>query len=138
MRHLWKRYFVVVTSALVVLGVWSPEGRAQSQPDVAITKLDSPDPVAPGGLLTYILTVDNVSSTVATNVVITDPLPAGTSFVSCLASPGTCSQSGGGGDCHPGHPRCRGLGHCHVGGRRSSTRAVCNHRQHSHGDGYRG
>ncbi len=65
------------------------------KPDVAISKIDSPDPVVPGGELTYLITVQNVSGTTANDVVITDPLPAGTSFISCVVSQGSCAESGG-------------------------------------------
>ena len=65
------------------------------KPDVAISKIDSPDPVVPGGELTYLITVQNVSGTTANDVVITDPLPAGTSFISCVVSQGSCSESSG-------------------------------------------
>ncbi len=49
-------------------------------------------PPAWGGQVTYRLTYTNMSSVAATNVVITDPLPAGTAFVSATAP---CAESGG-------------------------------------------
>jgi uncharacterized repeat protein (TIGR01451 family) len=64
-------------------------------PDVAITKVDTPDPVNAGGTLTYDIDVTNVGGSIATNVIVTDPLPAGTTFVSCLASQGSCNQNAG-------------------------------------------
>lgn len=59
-------------------------------PDLAITKTDAPDPVAPGGQLTYTITVENLGLADAPNVVITDTLPTGTTLVSstgCVESP---------------------------------------------------
>ena len=46
--------------------------------DLSITKTDSPDPVVAGGFLTYTLNVVNNGTATAQNVVITDPIPAGT------------------------------------------------------------
>jgi uncharacterized repeat protein (TIGR01451 family) len=60
--------------------------------DLAISKTDSPDPVASGGTLTYTLTVTNLGPSPAAVVLVNDPLPTGTTFVSCVASfPGICS-----------------------------------------------
>ena len=50
--------------------------------DLAITKTDSADPVIAGEDLTYTLVVTNDGPSDATNVVVTDDVPAGTSFVS--------------------------------------------------------
>src|SRR5204863_5126068 len=50
--------------------------------DVSITKSDSPDPVTAGTDLTYTLTVKNAGPSFARSVQATDPVPAGTSFVS--------------------------------------------------------
>ena len=50
--------------------------------DVSIAKVDSPDPVIAGNLLTYTITVTNAGPSSAQNVKIQDPLPVGTTFVS--------------------------------------------------------
>src|SRR4051812_15022093 len=50
--------------------------------DLSITKSDSPDPVTAGNNLSYTITVTNTGPSVARNVSISDPVPAGTSFVS--------------------------------------------------------
>lgn len=60
--------------------------------DLAITKIDDPDPVVAGTVLTYTITVVNHGPSDAQNVVVTDELPADLTFVS--ASPG-CALSGG-------------------------------------------
>jgi uncharacterized repeat protein (TIGR01451 family) len=56
-----------------------------------ITKSDNPDPVHVGTHLTYTLTATNHGPSTGHGVVIHDPLPAGTSFVSASATAGTCS-----------------------------------------------
>jgi uncharacterized repeat protein (TIGR01451 family) len=63
--------------------------------DMSVTKTDSPDPVAPGGTLTYHLTVTNNGTpampATTSGVTLTDILPAGVTFVSVTPSTGTCS-----------------------------------------------
>jgi len=54
--------------------------------DLSITKSDSPDPVTAGGNLTWTLTVSNAGPSDAQNVVVTDSLPANTTFVSVTPS----------------------------------------------------
>ena len=60
--------------------------------DLAITKTDSPDPVTAGEPLTWTLTVTNNGPSDATNVVVTDTLPAGVTFDSADAG---CTEAGG-------------------------------------------
>jgi uncharacterized repeat protein (TIGR01451 family) len=50
--------------------------------DLSIDKTASPNPVVAGNTLTYTLTVSNAGPSDATGVVVTDPLPSGTTFVS--------------------------------------------------------
>ncbi len=54
--------------------------------EVSITKVDAPDPVAAGGLLTYSLEVTNNGPEDATDLEVSDPLPAGTTFSSVAPS----------------------------------------------------
>jgi uncharacterized repeat protein (TIGR01451 family) len=62
--------------------------------DLAVEKSDSPDPVSPGAELTYAIVVTNLGDTVgqqpaaADDVLLSDTLPAGTTFVSLLAPAG--------------------------------------------------
>jgi uncharacterized repeat protein (TIGR01451 family)/CSLREA domain-containing protein len=62
------------------------------QADLEISKADSPDPVTVGDNLTYTITVTNNGPDAATNVVVTDTLPSGVTFVS--ASPGCVHAAG--------------------------------------------
>ncbi|MBI5674807.1 MAG: DUF11 domain-containing protein, partial [Nitrospirae bacterium] len=50
--------------------------------DLSVSKSDSPDPVTAGNNLTYTITVSNAGPSDAVNVVATDTLPAGVTFVS--------------------------------------------------------
>lgn len=61
---------------------------------LSLTQSDSPDPVRANMELTYTLTVTNVSSAAATNVTLTDTLPAGVTLISASASQGTCGGIG--------------------------------------------
>lgn len=68
--------------------------------DVGITKTTSDPPGddgvwGEGDALSYILTVTNNGPSAAANVVVTDPLPAGYSFVSVTPGAPTCTESGG-------------------------------------------
>ncbi len=70
-------------------------GPAQS--DVSVAKTGSPNPVAPGGNLTYTITVGNAGPSDAAGLTLTDILPAGTTFVSLTAPGGwTCSTPAAG------------------------------------------
>jgi uncharacterized repeat protein (TIGR01451 family)/CSLREA domain-containing protein len=60
--------------------------------DLEISKADSPDPVTVGDNLTYTITVTNRGPDAAANVVVTDTLPSGVTFVS--ASPGCVHAAG--------------------------------------------
>ncbi|MEO8133758.1 MAG: DUF11 domain-containing protein [Betaproteobacteria bacterium] len=73
-----------------------------SDADLTVPILDSPDPVAAGQVLTYTLTVTNNGPGIAQNVVLDDPIPAGTTFASATfngggGGSGTCTQPAVGG-----------------------------------------
>ena len=66
--------------------------------DLAITShTDSPDPITQGaGNISYFVTYSNLSTSGASNVVLTDTIPAASTYVSSSANAGgTCSQSAG-------------------------------------------
>jgi uncharacterized repeat protein (TIGR01451 family)/fimbrial isopeptide formation D2 family protein len=56
--------------------------------DYSLVKTDGPDPVQAGADLTYTLTASNTGPSVAANAALSDPLPAGTTFVSLSAPAG--------------------------------------------------
>ncbi|MEO8084750.1 MAG: DUF11 domain-containing protein, partial [Ardenticatenales bacterium] len=56
--------------------------------DLATTKTDAPDPVIAGNSLTYSIVTTNNGPSDAQGVTLSDPLPAGTTFVSAVASAG--------------------------------------------------
>jgi len=60
--------------------------------DLTIRKTDNPDPVSVGQPLTYTLTITNLGPSTATNVIVTDTLPASVTFGS--VSGASCSVSG--------------------------------------------
>ncbi|HEX7150781.1 MAG TPA: hypothetical protein VF618_04775, partial [Thermoanaerobaculia bacterium] len=63
--------------------------------DLSITKTDLADPVAPGGSITYTLAVANAGPSTATNVSVSDALPAGVTFVSASGTGWTCAEAAG-------------------------------------------
>ncbi|MGD0059303.1 MAG: DUF11 domain-containing protein [Verrucomicrobiia bacterium] len=70
-------------------------GGASASSDIAVSKVASPTSVTVGSNVTYTLSVQNNGPAAATNVVLTDALPAGVSYVSALANQGTTAQAGG-------------------------------------------
>lgn len=63
--------------------------------DLVITKGDEVDPVLVGDEITWAISVTNKGPDDATDVSVTDELPAGVTFVSANSSEGSCSDSGG-------------------------------------------
>ena len=61
-----------------------------SDPRFTLTKSDAPDPVAAGSTITYTLGYQNVGTNNATGVVVSDALPANTTFVSATAGGTWC------------------------------------------------
>ena len=55
------------------------------QADLSLAKSDSPDPVAPGGVLTYTIAVTNLGPSTSPGMTVTDTLPAQVTFVSATA-----------------------------------------------------
>lgn len=73
-----------VIAALAIAGLAAaPRLRAAAlSADVGIDKKASPSTVAPGGFITYTITISNSGIDSASGVVMTDKIPKGTKFVS--------------------------------------------------------
>ena len=65
-----------------------------AQVDLAITKVDSADPVVPNGTVTYTLVVTNNGPSEATGVTVNDTLPAGLTLTSSSTTVGTTTDVG--------------------------------------------
>jgi uncharacterized repeat protein (TIGR01451 family) len=74
-------------AALCAGVVIAPAASAAGSADVGIGKL-APSSVASGGDIEYTLHITNDGPDAASNVVVSDPLPAGTTFVSASGPPG--------------------------------------------------
>ena len=62
---------------------------------IAVAQWVSPSPAIAGSPLTYTIVIANGGPATATNVVLTDTLPAGVTFVSAAAGQGSCQTTGG-------------------------------------------
>ena len=72
----------VVTDDPAVGGMMDPTCVALDTADLSVSKTDSADPVNAGSALAYTVTVSNAGPAAAENVVVTDTLPSGVTFVS--------------------------------------------------------
>ncbi len=83
-----------VGTANVVDGgeLWS---MLEYEADLALSKVDALDPVTSGNPIQYTLTVSNAGPDTSQNVVLTDNLPVGVSFVSAVPGQGNCGHSAG-------------------------------------------
>ena len=63
---------------------------------LSASKTALPNPVVPGGVVVFTIVVGNTGGAPALGVMVSDPLPSGTTFVSCGASQGSCSGPSGG------------------------------------------
>ena len=82
-------------NTLLATGTFSGFAISQTFPDLGITGAGSPDPVTVGNNVTYSFVVTNSAADPATDVKVTDQLPAGLSFVSATAGQGSCANVGG-------------------------------------------
>jgi uncharacterized repeat protein (TIGR01451 family) len=78
-----RTYTIPTSTAVITTGL----------PALSLVKSAVPSPVEAGGRLTYTLFVTNTGIVSATGVVITDLVPANTSYLAC--GPAPCAESGG-------------------------------------------
>lgn len=71
----------------LLLAAFATAGAAAAS-NLSVSKLDSPDPVVPGGTITYTITVNNSGPGSAADVVLSDEIPANTRQVSFDSPPG--------------------------------------------------
>jgi uncharacterized repeat protein (TIGR01451 family) len=83
---------LLAVAGLVLVGSTGGASAAPPSADLALTKSDSPDPVAVGGTLTYTIEVKNLGASQATAVMVTDKLPNDVDFVSASTSSGSCQH----------------------------------------------
>jgi uncharacterized repeat protein (TIGR01451 family) len=69
----------------------SPAVVAPATTDLSITKTANGNRFPPGSNVTYTIVATNNGPAVATNTVVTDTIPAGTTFVSATPSQGSCT-----------------------------------------------
>jgi uncharacterized repeat protein (TIGR01451 family) len=81
---------VTITSPPVVPPV-TPPPPPPPVIDLAITKTGSPNPATLGKNVTWTMVVTNNGPNNATGVIVADPVPAGTTYVSSSATQGTCT-----------------------------------------------
>jgi uncharacterized repeat protein (TIGR01451 family) len=63
--------------------------------DVALSFVDSPDPIVAGDNLTYVLSVTNNGPQTASGVSLVDPLPPSSDYVSVASTQGYCKETEG-------------------------------------------
>lgn len=82
---------LILRAISAIVWLWLSINVAYAAVDILVNQSDSPDPIVAGGTLTYSIQVANNGPDDATGVVITDIIPANTTFVSATTSRGTCS-----------------------------------------------
>jgi len=74
-----------------VTGTPTPTPPPGTGADLIVSKTAAANPATPGQPLTYTVTVINRGPDPANAVTVVDPLPSGTTFISCASNPGTCA-----------------------------------------------
>lgn len=89
-------YKVFVTSKSILSNTVTTQKTSTPISDLAVSVVDSPDPVASGGAITYAITITNATGPqTAPDAVVTLTLPAGSAFSGSAGAGWTCSASGG-------------------------------------------
>jgi uncharacterized repeat protein (TIGR01451 family) len=94
-QNTQRRWLRLSTSLALFAIAWLvPASAHAATADLAITKADSPDPVAEGAVLTYTITVSNLGPGAASSATLTDELSSHVDFVSATPSQGSCDLGG--------------------------------------------
>jgi uncharacterized repeat protein (TIGR01451 family) len=97
---LQEGQFVTATATNAVSGTSEfsfAEPVSGQPPELVLTVTDGVNSTTPGGTLSYTLTYRNNSAQTATNVVLTERVPAGTAFNAAASTPGWMETSSGSG-----------------------------------------
>lgn len=81
-----RRHLGTCLAAVLLTFVTTISAQAGSSADLQLTKSDSPDPVLPGGQITYDIVLFNAGPSTSEFVSISDDVPVGTTFVDFIAS----------------------------------------------------
>jgi uncharacterized repeat protein (TIGR01451 family) len=84
----------LIALAAGLAALFAAAGRADD-PDVGFTASGEPDTVTAGLVATYSFVATNSGPETLTHATLVDVLPAGATFVSAVASAGSCSETGG-------------------------------------------
>jgi uncharacterized repeat protein (TIGR01451 family) len=97
-QSLSLRFSAVVGVTLVALAMLSvtllTAGAGAGVNLLSVEKSDSPDPVQTDSVLTYTITIENLTASPVTGVEVEDRLPNSVNFVSANPSQGTCDRQG--------------------------------------------
>ncbi len=63
--------------------------------DLAVTQVDSADPIMEGAVVDYTITVDNIGALAANNIIVENQLPTNTTLNAPVAGAGTCGELNG-------------------------------------------
>ncbi|MEO6928615.1 MAG: DUF11 domain-containing protein, partial [Casimicrobiaceae bacterium] len=85
------KFVVLFATVLCVAAAAAPAWAATA--DLVINIDDSPDPGPAGGVFTYTVRIDNNGPDATTGVTLTDMLPASASFISAVATQGSCTYA---------------------------------------------
>lgn len=100
-RQSPSRRAAALGSLILVLGLVLSSGPAASaapgDADLVLTQADTPDPANVGDTVTYSVSVLNTGPDPAVDPVVTDTIPAGSTFVSATSADGSCGAPDGGG-----------------------------------------
>jgi uncharacterized repeat protein (TIGR01451 family) len=86
---------VLIGTVTILLGALNSVALGAPPIDLAVSMTAAPEPVLTGGNVTFTAIVTYFDHTPAKNVVLTDTLPNGFTYVSAISTQGTCSQASG-------------------------------------------